>query len=121
MLDAPRLESYLLALADGSLKHSEVFGGNGHGALVYEQEPLPMQEGDFNLVVTGPRRNLLRPSPSSHSLLRPYFATPFGDMMMAGCFGLLAATAELLPDLRDPILSSMSNEPGISISPWDIK
>jgi hypothetical protein len=44
------------------------------------------------------------PRPLSHGRgehLRPYFAVPFGDMMIAGCFGLLAATAEVLPDWRN--------------------
>jgi uncharacterized protein (DUF1786 family) len=120
LLDSSRLEGFLLALADGSLKHGEVFSDQGHGALVYETAPLAMDGGDFNLVVTGPKRNLLRPSTLRLSSLRPYFATPFGDMMMTGCYGLLAATGELLPELAEPIRSSMSNTPGAGVSPWDI-
>lgn len=120
LLDPPRLEDYLLALADGSLRHGEVFGAFGHGALVYESAPLSMERGDFNLVVTGPQRNLLRPSASRSSSLRPYFAVPFGDMMMAGCYGLLAATADLLPELAEPIRASMDNATGAGVAPWDI-
>jgi hypothetical protein len=32
-----------------------------------------------------------------HSRFRPYFATPYGDMMLAGCYGLVRAYAELNP------------------------
>ncbi|MBV9020505.1 MAG: hypothetical protein JOZ71_07300, partial [Ktedonobacteraceae bacterium] len=39
--------------------------------------------------VTGPRRELLR-----GSTLYPYEAVPHGDMMEAGCFGLLRALAD---------------------------
>ena len=51
--------------------------------------------------------------------LRPYFAAPFGDMMIAGCFGLLAATAEILPDLAEAISGSMKDA-GLGRPPWEI-
>jgi hypothetical protein len=35
-------------------------------------------------------------STENQKSLIPYFA-PFGDMLIAGCFGLLAATAEIHP------------------------
>jgi len=57
---------------------------------------------------------------STSSTLRPYFAVPFGDMMIAGCFGLLAATADRIPELSEPILKSLSNRTGSDIAPWDI-
>jgi hypothetical protein len=31
------------------------------------------------------------------SELRPYLAVPYGDMMMAGCWGLVRACASALP------------------------
>lgn len=46
-----------------------------------------------------------RPSSTVHGYLRPYFAVPFGDMMIAGCFGLLAATAEVMPNLAEITLT----------------
>lgn len=52
--------------------------------------------------------------------LRPYFAAPFGDMMIAGCFGLLAATAEILPDLAESIHRSLSEAGGRGTAPWEI-
>jgi uncharacterized protein (DUF1786 family) len=108
------LEGFLRALADGSLKHEDVFDDMGHGALVYSKSPLPLNREDFNIVVTGPRRGMLRPSS-----LKPYFAVPFGDMMIAGCFGLLAATADLLPDLAGPIRESLAGNGAAGTTPWD--
>ncbi|MFM8320271.1 MAG: DUF1786 family protein [Chloroflexota bacterium] len=114
LLDQPALELLLRRLADGSLTHADVFDHHGHGALVYHPHPLALDEQpDFGVVVTGPRRSLLR-----GSLLRPYFATPFGDMMIAGCFGLLAATADVLPELGDAIRRSLSGT-GSRVAPWD--
>jgi uncharacterized protein (DUF1786 family) len=116
LLDRSQLERLLTALADGSLTHADVFGQMGHGALVYSPEPLALDDTRFNLAVTGPRRSLLY-----GSALRPYFAVPFGDMMMAGCFGLLAAMADLLPELAGPIQFSLSAKGGLQKSPWDFK
>jgi hypothetical protein len=54
------------------------------------------------------------------SNLRPYFAVPFGDMMIAGCFGLLAAVADLLPDFDEPIRASLSGAGGSGTPPWEV-
>ena len=115
LLDLPALESLLLRLADGSLKHEDVFGHHGHGALIYEQAPLAIDSQAGTLVATGPRRGMLRSSG-----LAPYFAVPFGDMMIAGCFGLLAATADLLPDLREPVLNALRSSTGMARPPWEV-
>lgn len=113
LLTQPALENLLLRLADGSLRHADVFDDHGHGALIYSDDPLPLQAG--TLVVTGPRRSMLR-----SSSLAPYFAVPFGDMMIAGCFGLLAATADLLPELSDQITPALHTSGGINRPPWEI-
>ncbi|MFQ5501988.1 MAG: hypothetical protein ACE5EQ_06760 [Phycisphaerae bacterium] len=72
------------------------------------------------IAVTGPRRSFLR-----HSTLPLYLATPFGDMMLAGCYGLVRAAVvsfgergdeadeELLPgssdnDQKAPHLKSLN-------------
>lgn len=115
LLDLPRLDALLRALADGSIKHADVFGDHGHGALIYHGDPLPLGEGEFDVAVTGPRRNLMR-----SSSLRPYFAVPFGDMMIAGCFGLLAATADVMPELAEPIRASLAGAGGSGTPPWEI-
>jgi uncharacterized protein (DUF1786 family) len=115
-LDLPKLESLLRSLASGELQHEDVFGDQGHGALVYEPEPLQLDSGDFGVAVTGPRRNLMRAS-----ALRPYFAVPFGDMMISGCFGLLAATADVLPELGEPIRASLRGAGGSGTPPWEAR
>jgi uncharacterized protein (DUF1786 family) len=115
LIDLPKLDSLLRLLADGSLQHADVFGDHGHGALIYNGEPLPLDEGDFGVAVTGPRRSLMR-----GSSLRPYFAVPFGDMMIAGCFGLLAAVADVLPDLGEALRASLAGAGGSGTPPWEI-
>jgi uncharacterized protein (DUF1786 family) len=132
-IDLPKLEGLLRALADGSLKHEDVFDDMGHGALIYSNEQFEFGRDEFDIIVTGPRRSMFLPSSlesgskppkmkqSAASLhnLRPYFAVPFGDMMIAGCFGLLAATAEILPELAAPIQRSLRGEGGRGVTPWD--
>jgi uncharacterized protein (DUF1786 family) len=115
LLDLSKLEDLLRALADGSLKHEDVFGDHGHGALIYDPEPFPLTGADFGVAVTGPRRNLMR-----SSSLRPYFAVPFGDMMISGCFGLLAAVADLIPELGGPIRASLQGKGGSGTPPWEV-
>jgi uncharacterized protein (DUF1786 family) len=136
LLDLPKLEYYLCSLAAGTLLHAQVFGDHGHGALVYASEPLPFGEGEFDVAVTGPRRNIYHPGGAQNggyesqagvttpamgsTLLRPYFPTPFGDMMIAGCFGLLAATADVMPELGESIHASLRGLNGASTAPWDV-
>jgi uncharacterized protein (DUF1786 family) len=115
LVDLPRLESLLESLANSTLKHADVFDDNGHGALVYNVNPLPLTGDDYGVAVTGPRRNLMR-----GSRLRPYFAVPFGDMMIAGCIGLLASVADIHPDLAEPIQASFRGQGGSGMSPWDL-
>ena len=128
-IDLSKLEKYIRALADGSLKHQDIFDDMGHGALVYGTNPFEFGKDEFDVVVTGPRRSMFNLEsdglPSMQELapalqkLRPYFATPFGDMMIAGCFGLLAATADVLPNLAETIYGSLKGERGHGVAPWD--
>jgi len=123
-IDLLKLEKFIHALADGSLKHQDIFDDMGHGALVYGTNPFEFGKDEFDVVVTGPRRSMFSltssPSPEGRGgSLRPYFAVPFGDMMIAGCFGLLAATAEVLPELRETIYASLNGEHGRGVAPWD--
>jgi uncharacterized protein (DUF1786 family) len=122
-IDLPKLEKYIRALADGSLKHQDIFDDMGHGALVYGDNPFEFGKDEFDIVVTGPRRSLFALTPAlsrgERRNLHPYFAVPFGDMMIAGCFGLLAATAEVLPELGKTIYASLNGERGRSVAPWD--
>jgi len=43
---------------------------------------------------------------------------PVGDMMISGCFGLLAAIADRLPELSEPIWRSL-REAGVGAAPWE--
>ena len=112
-IDLAKLESLLRRLADGSLKHEDVFDDMGHGALMYSDEKFEFGKGDFDVVVTGPRRSMFTNDPT----LKPYFAVPFGDMMIAGCFGMLAATADVLPEFAETIQGSLRGRRGVA--PWD--
>ena len=122
-IDLLKLESLLRALADSSLKHEDVFNDMGHGALMYSQDQFEFGKDDFDVVVTGPRRSLFNRQSKieNRKSLRPYFAVPFGDMMIAGCFGLLAATAEVMPNLAETIQGSLreASEGGHGVTPWD--
>lgn len=122
-IDRPKLESLLRALADGTLTHADVFDDMGHGALVRSQETLAFGTGDFDVVVTGPRRSMFNRTPEieRRKSLRPYFAVPFGDMMLTGNIGLLAAVAELLPALAGPIRASLAGSGGSGTPPWEIQ
>jgi uncharacterized protein (DUF1786 family) len=113
-IDLQKLETLLRALADGSLKHEDVFDDMGHGALMYSHDKFEFGKDEFDVVVTGPRRSMYADNPTLH----PYYAAPFGDMMIAGCFGLLAATAEIMPDLAEAVSKSM-NAAGVGRPPWE--
>ena len=120
-LDLDKLDRLLLALAAGILKNEDVFGDQGHGALVYDPTPLKLGEGAYDVVVTGPRRSIYYSTgaDSHKSNLRPYFPAPFGDMMISGCFGLLAATADVMPELADPIHASLYRAGASGVAPWE--
>jgi uncharacterized protein (DUF1786 family) len=120
-IDLVKLEGLISKLADSSLRHEDVFDDMGHGALMYTAEVFEFGRDEFDLVVTGPRRSMFnRQSKFDNGRsLRPYFAVPFGDMMIAGCFGLLAATAEILPGLAEPIFRSLRAGRGRGVAPWD--
>ncbi len=114
-LDSAKLDSLLVSLANGSLRHEDVFDDHGHGALIYSPEPVSLSSSDFGVAVTGPRRSLMR-----DSSLRPYYAAPFGDMMITGCFGLLAAAGDVYPELDEEINNSLKGVGGSGTPPWEL-
>jgi len=121
LIDRNKLVRLINALADGSLRNDEVYGDQGHGALVYNSAALGFGDGDYDVVITGPRRNIFHPAPANRGKpgLRPYFPAPFGDMMITGCFGLLTATADVMPELAEPIRASLYNKAKGGVALWD--
>lgn len=115
LLDQVSLEHYLLSLANGTLSNDNIFEDHGHGALILSDQPLQMDYPDYNLIVTGPRRSML-----AGSSLGVHQAVPFGDMMLAGCFGLIAATADCVPDYSEIIHYSLGKINGLGTPPWEI-
>jgi uncharacterized protein (DUF1786 family) len=108
-LNAAKLDALIARLADSTLRHEDVFDDEGHGALVYAPEPA-----QFDTVgVTGPRRTMML-----QSALPVYFAVPFGDMMIAGCFGLVRAWADVFTSDRDLLMSSLRGVK--NNAPWDL-
>ena len=81
--------------------------------MIIEPEPIPLNAGDHDVYVTGPRQSMMRAS-----RLRAHFAVPFGDMMLSGCFGLLAACADLLPAHSDQIHAALRGDQA-HVAPWD--
>lgn len=89
-----QLEGFIEKLADATLTHESIYNSQGHGALLFDNRPIPLEF----LAITGPRRGVLR-----SSRLNPYFAVPYGDMMLAGDFGLVHAYADLNPEVAEEI------------------
>jgi uncharacterized protein (DUF1786 family) len=101
LLDRQKLDSLSERLVAGTLRHEEVFAGNGHG--VYYAAP-PDSRDPF-VTATGPQREKLR-----GSRLNPHFAAPHGDMMLSGCFGLVQAFAAKYPEHREEIEQALTGE-----------
>jgi uncharacterized protein (DUF1786 family) len=120
-INLPKLETLIRKLADASLKHQDVFDDMGHGALMYSDKVFEFGKDEFDVVVTGPRRSMFNRQSSIENRIRPYFAVPFGDMMIAGCFGLLSATAEIMPNLAKPIYTSLQGAGGLGNTPWELE
>jgi len=85
-------------LAAGTLTHGDVFDSKGHGAAYFAEAA----DRRPPVVVTGPQRGKLR-----GTALRAYEAAPHGDMMVAGCFGLIAGFAEKYPSYREEIAGAL--------------
>lgn len=98
-LKQAQLENFLSELAAGTLTNDAIFYSQGHGAVLFDTRAQPL---DF-LAVTGPRRAMLM-----NSKLNPYLAVPYGDMMLAGDFGLLHAYADLNPNAREGIEGALA-------------
>ena len=92
LMTPQKLARLVERLRAGALTNEEVFDDNGHGAFVgpdYAPAGAGVSGAGFEFVaVTGPQRHLAAD-------LGYHFAAPYGDMMLTGCFGLVAATRQL--------------------------
>lgn len=100
LLNVGSLSAWLARLADGSITHEAVFAEHGHGAAVLDATPV----ADPWVAVIGPRRSMLR-----GSALHTYFAVPHGDQMLAGCFGMVRALADLEPGWAEEIERALAS------------
>ncbi len=114
MLDSSLLEIFVRKLAGGSLTDKEIFSSQGHGARILTEKPLSLGESSCPVIITGPRRSLL-----AGSRLDTHLAVPFGDMMTAGCVGLIASAAEIYPQFQEELTSAL-NRTGGGIAPWEL-
>jgi uncharacterized protein (DUF1786 family) len=81
-LSVAKLLDHLERFRQGTLADEEVFSDHGHGCVTL---PQARNMSSFaTVVVTGPQRHLAKS-------LGFYFAAPYGDMMLSGCFGLVRA------------------------------
>ena len=78
-----KLDDHLVRLCNGTIGFDEVFKDGGHGCYVKDAVGF---ENIGPVLVTGPRREIMR-----GSKLDFHFASPYGDMMLTGCFGLVDA------------------------------
>lgn len=85
LLTAAKLFDHLTRFQTGELTNEEVFQDHGHGCAYGPDYPWST-EPSFT-VITGPQRRLAQGWPG-------HFAAPLGDMMLTGCFGLVAAFLE---------------------------
>jgi uncharacterized protein (DUF1786 family) len=81
LMTTRKLASRLEAFSRGTLTHSEVYSEGGHGCHIHGDylEVSPFAQ----VAITGPRRYLAQGM--------GVMASPHGDMMLTGCFGLVAA------------------------------
>jgi uncharacterized protein (DUF1786 family) len=101
-----QIVQFAIQLSDGSLTTEAIFNSMGHGAYHVDRS-LVGNEVPALVSATGPKRSKI-----GDTALRPYFAAPFGDMMIGGCFGLLRAYAEVYPDAADAVESRLGPLPG---------
>ena len=78
-LTPERFEELVNLLADGTIKHEDVYCEGGHGAFALN--PISKIE---KVIVAGPRRGIIEDTNMDY-----YYATPAGDVMMTGTVGLV--------------------------------
>ncbi len=82
LLNRQKIQSILDRFPRKLVSNEEIFGDGGHGSAFHPA--YTRRRGHPFVAVTGPRRALV-------DGLGYYLAAPYGNMMLAGCFGLVAA------------------------------
>lgn len=83
LMNQEKLVDHIDRLRQGVLANDEVYEDGGHGAFIH-----PDYQGPFQFVtVTGPNRRMAQGL--------GYKAAPYGDMMLTGCFGLVAVAQRI--------------------------
>jgi len=91
LMTTAKLRRLVEELGAGTLDDEEVYADHGHGAYIGPDYTLG--SGFDFVAVTGPQRHLA-------TGLGYHFAAPYGDMMLTGCFGLVAAARRLWADAQ---------------------
>ncbi len=125
-IDLPKLESLLRRLADGSLKHQDVFDDMGHGALMYTDEVFEFGKDEFDVVVTGPRRSMFQTMDDGRQIdgqwsivRRPVFCRPLWRHDDRGLFRPAGSRRGDLPDVTESVFGSLRSGKGRGVAPWD--
>ncbi len=84
LLDATKLAGHMERFIRGEISNDEIFDDNGHGCARIDGAPTSVSGP---IVLTGPRRAMA-------AGLGWQTACPHGDVMLSGCFGLLAAALD---------------------------
>ncbi|MDN5309336.1 MAG: hypothetical protein PWP14_730 [Methanolobus sp.] len=91
-LSGERLQEHIILFAEGRLSFEDVFNEGGHGCYIKEAEGFDTIR---SVMITGPRLNMLKNIKAENKDMRLWeklhFAAPFGNMMLSGCYGLLAS------------------------------
>jgi uncharacterized protein (DUF1786 family) len=82
LLTAEKLRSILNRFPRGRLSPEALYQDGGHGCFI--RPDFSRKKGYRFVAITGPRRSLAEGAGG-------YMAAPYGDMMLTGCFGLVAA------------------------------
>lgn len=79
LLNTDLLHRLVKKMQNKELTNDEIFNGGGHGAAFHSDMGL----GWDYVAITGPQRSMAKP-------LGWHEVSPYGDMMLTGCFGILA-------------------------------
>ncbi len=85
-LTGESLDLLLERFISGDITSDEVLNDGGHGATLLQPGPIDVPQP---IVVTGPKRELLK-----KSRLPVHFAAPYGNMMLTGPFGLVKGACQ---------------------------